>query len=232
MRGKSAISAAAGADVAAGRVAFYELLVTVFRWLPDRDLLRKIGKGDFQSFLVRFRELDNDRLNSGVRLLSSYQSTFQGKIDEDILTELSVDRTRILRGAGHPDLKPPYEGLYNRRKAMGESVLEIIRFYRTAGLLPDMSNQESADYLFVELDFMKQLCLREQEKWLDDGGLKETLKHEEKFLEEHLGSWAGDFCCAVEKHASTDFYRGFSLILDGFLTMDKEWVKRLLREVG
>ncbi|PKN66872.1 MAG: hypothetical protein CVU57_04725 [Deltaproteobacteria bacterium HGW-Deltaproteobacteria-15] len=231
MRRKSVVSGKAGADVASGRAAFYEMLVTVFRRLPDPDLLQKIVKGDFPDFLVRFRELDNDRLNSGVRLLTSYQSSLQGRIDEEVLMELSVDRTRIVRGTGHSDLKPPYEGLYKRRKAAGESVLEVIRFYRMAGLLPDMNNQESADFLFVELDFMKQLCLREQEKWLDDGGLRETITHEEKFLEEHLGKWAGDFCREVEKHASTDFYRGFSLILDGFLTVDKKWLTRLSRQI-
>jgi TorA maturation chaperone TorD len=231
MRRKTALSGTAGADIASGRAAFYEMTVAVFRWLPDHDLLEKIGRGYFQDFLLRIGELDNDRLNSGVRLLASYQSSLQGRIDGEALTDLSVDRTRILRGTGHPDMKPPYEGLYRRRKAIGDSVLEVIRFYRKAGFLPDMANQESADFLLVELDFMKQLCSREQVQWSNNEGLKETIGHEEKFLEKHLGSWAGDFCCAVEKHGATDFYRGFSLILDGFLTMDKEWVTRLSRQM-
>jgi TorA maturation chaperone TorD len=231
MRRKTAISVTAGAEVASGRAALYELLVTVFRRLPDHDLLEKIGKGDFQHLLVRFSELDNDRLNSGVRLLTAYRSSLQGRAEEEVLTELSVDRTRILRGTGHPDLKPPYEGLYRRRKEMGDSLLEIIRFYRAAGLLPENTNQESADYLLVELDFMKQLCLRERKTWLNNGGLKETITHEETFLKEHLGRWAGDFCLAVEKHGATDFYKGFSLILDGFLMMEKEWLARISRQI-
>jgi len=78
---------------------------------------------------------------------------------------------------------------------------------------------------------MKQLCLSEQEKWLNGEGLKETIAQEKEFLEEHLGNWAGDFCRAVEKHGSTDFYRGFSIVVDGFLNMDKEWVTRLLQNM-
>lgn len=231
MRRKPVVSGTAGADMASGRAAFYELLVAVFRRLPDSDLLVKIGRGEFQNLLVRCCELENDRLNSGVQLLTSYRSAVQDRVEEEVLMELSVDRTRILRGTGHPDLKPPYEGLYRRTTGMGESVLEIRNFYRLAGLLPDETNQEAADYLLVELDFMKQLCLREQEQWLNEAGLKETISQEERFLVDHLGHWVGDFCSAVQKHALTDFYRGFSLILDGFVALDREWVTQLSRQI-
>jgi TorA maturation chaperone TorD len=96
--------------------------------------------------------------------------------------------------------------------------------------MPDETVHESPDYLCVELDFMKQLCLREQSQWLHDSGIKETIAQEEEFLREHLGNWVGDFCRAVEKHAVTDFYKGFSLILDAFVTMDKEWIGEVLRQ--
>lgn len=231
MKRKLDISGNIGADIASGRAVFYDMLVAVFRRLPDLDLLGRIGRGDFHSLLVRFCELDNDRLNSGIQFLTSYQSSIEGRMDEEVLTELSVDRTRILRGTGHSDLKPPYEGLYRQKKGMGDSVLEIRNFYRRAGFLPDDSNQEAADYLFVELDFMKQLCLREQEQWTHDGGLAETIAQEGDFLEDHLGQWVGDFCDAVDKNALTHFYRGFSLILDGFVLMDREWVARLSRQM-
>lgn len=227
MRRKTAVSGTAGADVASGRAAFYDLLVAVFRGLPDNDLLVKIERGDFQDFLARCSDLESDLLNSGVRLLTSYRSSVQGRTEHEVLTELSVDRTRIVRGTGHPDLKPPYEGLYRPMKGMGESVLEIRNFYRRAGLLPDESNQEAADYLFLELDFMKQLCLREQEQWSSDGGVEETIEQEKEFLHEHLLQWVGNYCAAVQKHALTDFYRGFSLILNGFVIMERDWLTRL-----
>jgi TorA maturation chaperone TorD len=75
---------------------------------------------------------------------------------------------------------------------------------------------------------MKQLCLREQNQWLHDGRIKETIAQEEEFLREHLGIWLGDFCGAVGKHGLTDFYKGFSLILDAFVSMDKEWLGEVL----
>ena len=39
-----------GAEIAAGRAAFYDLLVAVFRHLPDRELLGRIERGEFQGY--------------------------------------------------------------------------------------------------------------------------------------------------------------------------------------
>jgi TorA maturation chaperone TorD len=227
---KPVLSGAAGAGIAAGRAAIYDLLVAVFRHLPDRDLLMRIERGDFQKFFARCCELENGRLNSGVDLLNSYQSGIRGRAEGEVLTELSVDRTKLLRGTGHEDLKPPYEALYVGKKSMGDSVLAVRRSYRKAGLLPDETVHESPDYLCVELDFMKQLCLREQTQWLHDGRIKETIRQEEEFLREHLGNWVGDFCRAAAKHGLTDFYKGLSLILDAFVGMDKEWLGEVLAD--
>jgi TorA maturation chaperone TorD len=232
MAGKSAIFGSTGADVAAGRAAFYGLLVAVFGHLPDRELVAKIERGDFQSFLTRCCELGHGRLDSGLQMVTAYQAGIKGRPGEEVLTELSVDRTKILRGTGHPELKPPYEGLYKRRESIGASVLELRRFYRKTGLLPDETVRESADYLCVELDFMKELCLREQSRWLKDERVRETVAQEEEFLRRHLGNWVGDFCTEVEKHALTDFYRGFSLILDAFIGLEKEWLGDLLHEMN
>ena len=92
-----------------------------------------------------------------------------------MLTELAVDRTRILRGTGHVDMKPPYEGLYKKGARFGDSVLGVKQFYRKAGLVPDETVSDSADYLCVELDFMKQLCLREEALRLREGEVGETI---------------------------------------------------------
>ena len=227
---KPVLSGAAGAGIAAGRAAFYDLLVAVFSHLPDRELFMRIERGEFQDFFARCCELQNGRLDSGVELLDSYRAGIRGRTEGQVLTELSVDRTRILRGTGHEGLKPPYEGLYIRRKAIGDSVLEVRRSYRKVGLLPDETVHESPDYLCVELDFMKQLCLREEEEWGRDGGVRETIRHEEEFLREHLGAWVGDFCGAVVQHGLTDFYKGFALILESFLAMDGEWLGNVLAD--
>ena len=228
----------AGADIASGRAAFYGLLIAVFEHLPGQGLLAKIKDGEFERLLAGHRELGDYAIRAGLDKISSYQIAIRERPQEDVLTELSVDRTRILRGTGHADMKPPYEGLYRKGARFVDSVLEVKRFYLRSGLVPDESAGDSADYLFVELDFMRQLCLREEALRLRQGEVGETVAAiiaktialQEEFLRLHLGNWVGDFCSAVAKHASTDFYRGFALILDAYIRMDRKWLASLVRQ--
>ena len=226
------------ANTASGRAAFYDLLVTVLELLPGRDLLTKIRDGEFERLLANYRGLGEPGIRAGLDRISSYQMAIRERPDEDVLKELAVDRTRILRGTGHADMKPPYEGLYKKGARFEDSVLGLRKFYRKAGLVPDETVGESPDYLCVELDFMKQLCLREEalrlrkaesEKTVTQA-IAETVALEEEFLRVHLGKWIGPFCSAVEKHASTDFYRGFALILDAYIRVDREWLGSLVRQ--
>ena len=215
------------AEIARGRANLYDLLVGVFSYLPDKALIMKIKSRDFQTLLDSYG-LDSPRFKAGVDYIKSYQSNMELKPDEEILTELSVDRTRILRGTGHTNLKPPYEGLYKNNENIGASALAVKSFYRKAGLLPDETVHESPDYLCIELDFMKNLCRREQAQWSSSVDVTETVAHEEKFLREHLGSWVGEFCSQAEKHALTDFYRGFLVILDAVVSIDMEYLHDLI----
>lgn len=217
------------AVIAGGRAELYNLLVGVFGHLPDKNLVTKIKEGGLSDVLDSCSSLNNLGFQSGAEHIYAYQSSVQEKPDEKILTELSVDRTRILRETGQTDLKPPYEGLYKNVKNMGASVLHVKAFYRKAGLLPDESVHESPDYLCVELDFMKNLCLREQSQWASDGDAFETLLHEESFLKEHLGSWVGEYCSEARKIVLTDFYRGFLAILDAVVSMDMVYLNKLVR---
>ena len=216
------------AEIAGGRANLYDLLVGVFGHLPDKNLIMKIKSRGLQNLLDSCYGLDNSRFKSGVDYIKSYQSNMELKPDEEILTELSVDRTRILRATGHTNLKPPYEGLYKNNENIGASFLEVKGFYRKAGLLPDETVHEPPDYLCIELDFMKNLCRREQAQWSSAVGVTETVANEEKFLREHLGSWVGEFCSQAEKHALTDFYRGFLAILDAVVSMDMEYLHSLI----
>ena len=53
---------------------------------------------------------------------------------------------------------------------------------------------------------------------------------EETFLTEHLGSWVVEFCRQVERHALTDFYRGFALILEAVISTEMQYLRELIGE--
>jgi putative dimethyl sulfoxide reductase chaperone len=220
------------AGVASGRAALYNLLIAVFEQPPDHNLLARIRGGEFERLLAGYRELGEKGFRAGLDKISSYQRAIRERPDGEVLTELAVDRTRILRGTGHTDMKPPYEGLYKKGAGFGESVRKVRRFYRKAGLVPDETVTEAADYLCVELDFMKQLCLREGTLRRDEGvpaqAIAQTIALQEDFLKMHLGAWVGAYCSTVNKHASTDFYRGFALIMDTYIRIDTKLLLSLL----
>lgn len=203
------------AEMAGARSHMYELMVGVFNQLPDEAFLKKIDTHEFEN---RFREF------SGVVHIRDYRLWMEKNTAETIINELSVDRTRILRGTGPKDLKPPHEGCYAIDCDLGSAAIQLKCFYRTAGLMPDTTVCESPDYLCVQLDFMKHLCQREQRLRSSRRDVTENVTCQKAFLKEHLGSWVGDYCKQVQKHALTDFYRGFALILNDFIKRDMEYL--------
>jgi TorA maturation chaperone TorD len=224
LEGRPEEERASRAGIADARAKIYDLLLGIFSHLPDQQLLNKIRGDDINNVLNTLSELNSARCRSGLDFIHSYQSAIKSRPDDEVLTELSVDRTKILRGTGHPDLKPPYEGLYKEGRDVGQSLLEVKRCYREAGMLPDETVHEPPDYICVELDFMKQLCLKEQDQWRSGGDVLKVIGTEETFLTEHLGSWVGEFCQQVERHALTDFYRGFALILEAVVLTDMQYL--------
>ncbi|MFZ0452070.1 MAG: molecular chaperone TorD family protein [Desulfatiglandaceae bacterium] len=213
-------------QVTAGRITVYDMLVRIFSRLPDKKLLGGLFGACFENFLNACDHFSKAKFGTGIGYINGFRAAIINNREEKILEELSVDRTRILRGTGHKDLKPPFEGLYRKGNHIGGSILEVKSFYRKTGLLPDEAIHESPDYLIIELDFMKQLCLREQEERATDADTGETLIYQETFLRQHLCSWVGDFCTQVERHALSGFYRGFSCITDAFLEMDLGYLEK------
>jgi TorA maturation chaperone TorD len=193
----------------------YDLMVRVFNQLPDEDFLKKIETCEFEN---QFREFP------GAAHIKAYRLRMGQNPPETILNELSIDRTRILRGTGPAELKPPHEGCYKMDCDLGSAAMQVKCFYRTAGLLPDATVCESPDYLCVQLDFMKQLCQQEQNLRSSNRDATEIIACQKAFLKKHLGSWVGDYCEQVQKHALSDLYRGFAMILNAFITSDMDYL--------
>jgi TorA maturation chaperone TorD len=213
------------AEIAGGRASVYALLAGVFGHIPDHDYLERVMGDDLHRFLQTCCDMNSVRFRTGVDHVTAYRSRATGRPDREVIEEMGVDRTGIMRGTGHKEMKPPHETLYRGNEHAGESLLEIKRFYRKSGLIPGERVSESPDYLCIELDFMRMLCLREQEQWVKTEDVAETIGQEEAFLSRHLGSWVGAFCALAQIHARTDFYRGFAMILEAFVAMDLDFIQ-------
>ena len=213
------------AEAATGRAAMYDLLLGVFVCLPGQALVSEIRDGRFDALVLACSELGGERLRDGAALVASYRSYLSIEGTEKVLHELSVDRTSLTGATWDRGLKPPYERLYTTGPDEGGTLLSAVQsFYREGGLLLEDDAGEPSDFLFVELDFMKRLCLHEIEVWLSggDGGATQAL--ELQFLNEHPGRWTGAYCAEAEKYARTDFYQGFLTVLDAFIEAEMEYL--------
>ena len=204
----------------------YDLLLDVFVCLPGQALVSEIGEGRFDALVLACGEMGGERLREGAGLVASYRSCLSIEGPERVLHELSVDRTSLTGATWDRGLRPPYERLYTTGMDQGGTLLPAVQsFYREAGLLLEDDAGEPPDFLFVELDFVKRLCLREIEVWSSGGDGSATQALELQFLSEHPGRWAGAYCADAEKYARTDFYRGFLAVLDAFIEAEMAYLE-------
>jgi TorA maturation chaperone TorD len=227
MKQKASKDNARMAALAGARARLYAVLVGIFNRLPDDAFLSDIQGARLQGLLETCRDMNPGGFKPAVARIRAYLKSVQKTPPTKILKELSVDRTVVLRGTGHKDLKPPHEGLYTSQKNPGNAILAIKSAYRQAGLMPDEAVCESPDYLCVELDFMRCLCRREEKQWQNKQETGPCRLAQVSFLKEHLGRWVPDFCRQTRKHARTDFYKGFAMLMENFIKMDMAYLEDL-----
>jgi len=151
-------------------------------------------------------------------------------ISKDVSEELLWDYTRMFIG---PDqlVAPPWESAYaNEDKLLFQKeTLAVREAYLKYLFLPVQFQQEADDHIGLELDFMYQLCLILYEK-VKSGDLSyaEVLEDQKSFLQQHLLTWVDRFGKDVVNNSATDFYKGMTNILTGYLSLDQRAIEELL----
>ncbi|MBI5911361.1 MAG: molecular chaperone TorD family protein [Betaproteobacteria bacterium] len=136
---------------------------------------------------------------------------------------LLLDYTRLFLGPTHVIAKP-YGSVWLEREntVMGESTMAVQELYREGGF--DMSEEfrEAPDHIAVELEFLYLLIYRENEAHRngqhDAQEAKAALR--KRFLDKHLGRWAGPFTAAVKAGAQSKFYRQLAELTGTFINME------------
>jgi len=215
------------AEIAKGRSEMYQVLLSAFCNLVDMNLVENIRTGKILELVQLLNEIDNKNTKKGIKLLEAYLNGLDAKNEDQIFNELAVDRTKIMRATDLKDQKPPYESLYKRQGNLIEYAGKLNLFYKKAGLELNDATHESSDYLCVELDFMRQLCLEELKCWCNERSGFGKLSIQKEFLNKHLGSWINLFCAEALTVAATEFYKGFLEILNGFIFLDAELISNI-----
>jgi putative dimethyl sulfoxide reductase chaperone len=219
---------------AAARRSVYDLLSAFYLTLPDRKMVDDVFHPDFEKELSGVISVfENGEVQEGLELLANFISGFKNKSREEILRRISVDRTRLFRGISEKDSPPPpYESVYREGRLCGESSTKVSRFYSQLGVTLPHAWSDSADYLGIELDFMRLLSESEEEEWKGGRPDKalELLGRSSDFLKVHLLKWVDAFCEKMHERAELDFYKGLARLTSGFLKTDSDLVEEQLKE--
>ncbi len=124
--------------------------------------------------------------------------------------ELNVDYARLFVGPNEL-LAPPYGSVYldGDRRVMGDSTMEVIKFYEGQGLTMDGEFRNLPDHITVELEFMYYLIFKEVEalEKSDIAGAGDFVDKQELFLSRFLNRWIQPFCDKMAAGANSGFYR-------------------------
>ncbi len=213
------------ADLARFRQAVYRIFSTVLLY-PDEERLGDVAsvagelieQDEFPAtfpFFIQWREL-LDRLRSLADLDPA-------KVQEEYVSLFlaSSDYSPCL----------PYESAYvESGSASGWAAVKLDRVYAAAGLSISSSFSEAPDHVAVELEFMSFLCDQEAEAWegrrLSEG--TGALKHEAKFLDQHLTRWFPAFARGVVRKNGSEIYTAVASSVQTFVVHDSDLVKALM----
>ncbi len=206
------------ADEANHRSHIYGLLAMIFGQEVTSDFLRRIKDPQFLGVL------------SGLGI--EFQSDFLEKPAEVLLEDLAVEYARLFLGPGQHI--SPHESVHHQieegkwGQLWGDSTVEVKKFIETTGLEYQTDYKGLPDHISVELEFMQQLTLREEQAWEeeDTDGAAYCRKIEEKFIIEHLMPWVPEFCDKIMQEAELPFYRDLAALTRNFIEFEKDEIKR------
>lgn len=199
------------------RSDIYGLLATVYRQEITSDLLEQIRAPQFLGALsvVEVEGIDD----------------FIRKPDAELLEDLAVEYSYLFLGPGKHI--SPHESVHHQRedgqwgKLWGGSTAEVKRFIEATGLDYKDDFKGLPDHISVELEFMQQLILREEQAWKEAEADKAAAcrQVEKRFIEEHLIRWIPSFCEKVIQTAELPFYRAMAELTRSFIEFEMEQIK-------
>jgi TorA maturation chaperone TorD len=201
------------------RSNIYGLLATVYQQEITSDLLQQIKDPQFLGVLsdIGLEGIDD----------------FLQSPENELLEDLAVEYTRLFLGPGNH--VSPHESVHHQREdgqwgqLWGASTAEVKNFIETTGLSYSDDFKGMPDHITVELEFMQQLTLHEEQAWKEADADKATAFRnvEKKFIEEHLIHWIPAFCENVIQEAELSFYREIASLTQKYIQFEKTEIRKL-----
>ena len=168
----------------------------------------------FDSIVIAAARLHPDLAATARKLREAFEA-------QDLQT-LRVDYTRLFLGPIDA-LAKPYGNSWLPAQPPAEdnpppAVLEL---YSEGGFDIDDEFQELPDHVAVELEFLYLLAFTQNQarQTGDSDALAASEQLQQRFLDEHLGTWISPFAAAVQAGAETPFYRVLATLTERFVRM-------------
>ena len=137
-----------------------------------------------------------------------------------LLRQLRSDYTALFVGLEQVGA-PPWESVYlsHDHLLFEEQTLAVRDFYARFGLQIPKVDREPDDHIGYELLFLAHLLEEAARLAAEDQPQQVQVRMEaaREFLDAHPQQWAGEFTTRVLERATTDYYRGWALLLTGSL---------------
>jgi len=194
--------------------SLFAFLASIFNTPPGITLVQQLRALSAQGFTSLFDQGNNeDPSLAGITEIEEYLEVSATVPEEQLVTELAVDWTRLFRGTrtgyGPP---PPYESLYIDNNDNGVTILESLAYtYQEYNAEILQTYHDRVDYIGVEFDFLRFLYELEDESFESDPE-EQLSKYSDvasKYFQDHPLKWVGRFCDEAIKYAQTGFFRGF-----------------------
>lgn len=151
--------------------------------------------------------------------------------DEQRLSELAAEFTRLFGGISARNGLPPVESAVREGRALGESAAAVAQFYAEAGYPQPCPEAGPMDHLATELRFLAFACYSEARAWRnkEQTAAREWLEREQRFLDEHVLAWAPHHCAAIAARTKDPFYAALAKLIARSCMADGREVRQTLR---
>lgn len=173
---------------------------------PAEECIQDMANNDL------FKKMPLKSKNPNYTLASSFLRNInkEQKIDYDLII---ADYLTLFDSSGIA-LAPPFESYYPIDVSTeNQKIIPAVHStYISYGWQPDKAESVPDDHLGVEIQFLN-LMLEKYNEIEDSICRKELINDIKKFIDTHLSHWLSTWNKLMQKHASSDFYKGISYLV-------------------
>jgi TorA maturation chaperone TorD len=199
------------------RLEMLDFLVEVFWDAPTGTFVAGLLDGEVELP----EESVTPTLDEGFAMLDEWVADNRDREVDAVQRELEREYTRLFVGPRPPVL--PHETYYREdADFLGEGVADVEESYAAVGWEPAEDYPEEADFIAVELAFLRHLVERQR------GGEEAAFGYERVFLDEHLLPWVDPFLAELREEADPGLFLAAGLVFRGLVTFEDELVAQMV----